>query len=303
MSTALDLTRLPLPDVIEALDVEAIIAAMKADVLAVAPEMADVLDLESEPATKLVQVAAYWQTLVLAQVNDAARASFIATATGADLDNLVAIYGVTRLTITPANPAAVPPAAAVMETDNELRRRALLAIEAMSVAGPRGAWAYHALSSDPDVKDVGVYGPDDAGAGVDPGSVRIVILSRQGDGTPAPALLDAVEAVVTDEAIRPLCTLPVVEAATILPYAVVAQISFLPGPGSAPALAEIEAEVQAVVDAAHRVGAPVRLSALYAALHRRDVVAAVTLTQPAADILPAPGEAAYCTAVTITEAP
>lgn len=302
MSSVLDLTRLPLPAVVQVDDVETVIAAIKADVLVAAPELADVLDLESEPVTKLIEVFAYWATLFQARVNDAARASFIATATGADLDNLVAIYGVTRLTVTPADPGAIPPVAAMMETDGELRRRALLAIEAMSVAGPRGAWAYHALTADPDVKDVGVYGPDDAGAGVDPGAVRIVVLSRTGDGTPSPALIDAVEAVVTDETIRPLGVLPLVEAATVLTYTVEAEIAFLPGPGSAPALAEIEAEVQAVVDAAHRVGGAVRLSALFAALHRRDVVASVTLTQPAADILPAPGEAPYCTAISITEA-
>jgi phage-related baseplate assembly protein len=302
MTTALDLTRLPLPAAVEALDAEAIIAAMKADLVTLDPDLAAVVDLESEPAVKLIQTWAYRELLTRGRMNDVVRSQYLATATGADLDNVVAIYGVSRLLITPANPLAIPPVAAVYEDDAALRRRALLSIEAFSVAGPRGAWAYHALTADPDVLDVGVYGPDDVGAGVALGSVRIAVLSRTGDGTASPALLAAVEAALSDETVRPLGVLPVVEAAVILPYAVEATVAFLPGPGSGAALDAIIADVEQLVSDAHRVGAPLRRSALFAALHRLGVVAEVTLTSPAADIEPAPGEAPWCSAITITEA-
>ena len=42
---------------------------------------------------------------------------------GGDLDQLAANYNVKRLTVTPADDDAVPPVAAVMESDEALRLR------------------------------------------------------------------------------------------------------------------------------------------------------------------------------------
>lgn len=55
----IDLSTVTAPQVVEALDFEAIFAQLKDELLARLPGVADVLELESEPLTKLLQVAAY----------------------------------------------------------------------------------------------------------------------------------------------------------------------------------------------------------------------------------------------------
>ncbi|PTE18480.1 baseplate assembly protein, partial [Cereibacter changlensis JA139] len=97
--SAIDLSQIPAPDVIEPLDFETILAGLKAAIIADAPELAGVLALESEPVVKLLEVMTYRSLLDRARVNDAARAVMLATATGADLDNLAALLGVSRLTL------------------------------------------------------------------------------------------------------------------------------------------------------------------------------------------------------------
>lgn len=289
---AIDLSRLPAPDVVEALDYEMILAALKADLLARAPELGPVLALESEPAVKLLEVVAWRELLVRARVNDGARAVLLAQATGADLDNLAAFYNVGRLTIVPANPAAIPPAAAIMETDAALRRRVQLALEGFSTAGPRGAYLYHALSADGRVKDAGVDSPA-------PGTVRVTVLSTEANGAPSAPVLTAVTARLNADDVRPLSDTVTVQGAAIINYSVAAALTFQSGPDTALVRAAAEIEVARVVADAHRVGRAVRRSALFAALHRPGVEA-VTLTSPAADILPTTLQAAFCTAIAVT---
>lgn len=289
---AIDLSRLPAPDVVEALDYETILSALTADLLARAPELGPVLALESEPAVKLLQVVAWRELLLRARVNDAARAVLLAQATGADLDNLAAFYNVARLILVPANPLAIPPVAAVMETDAALRRRVQLALEGFSTAGPRGAYLFHALSADGRVKDAGVDTPT-------PGTVRVTVLSTEGNGAPSAPVLAAVTARLNADDVRPLSDTVTVVGASIVSYSVSAALTFQSGPDTALVRAAAEAEVARVVAEAHRVGRAVRRSALFAALHRPGVEA-VTLTAPAADILPTLSQAAFCTAVAVT---
>ena len=56
MNAVVNASALPSPAVVEVLDYEAIVSAIKADLLARYPEAADVLDLESEPLVKLNMV-------------------------------------------------------------------------------------------------------------------------------------------------------------------------------------------------------------------------------------------------------
>ena len=117
MSSILDTSALPSPAVVELLDFEAIVADIKADLLARYPEAATVLDLESEPLVKLLESFAFRELLFRARVNDAARAHLLAFATGADLDHLGALFGVSRMT---------------GETDDRLRVRIQLRIAAIA---------------------------------------------------------------------------------------------------------------------------------------------------------------------------
>ena len=85
-STAIDLSRLPPPDVVEALDFEGIFNRLRADFLTRYPEFTAFV--ESDPAIKLLEVVAYSELVLRQRINDAARSVLIAYALGGDLDNL-----------------------------------------------------------------------------------------------------------------------------------------------------------------------------------------------------------------------
>ena len=138
-SLGTDLATLPAPQINEPLDFEQILAGLKADILARAPELAEVLALESDPIVKLLEACAYRELLYRARVNDAARAHLLAFATGGDLDHLAAQYGVTRQ---------------AGEADDRLRTRLQLRIAALAGQGTREHYEFHALTASPLVRAV-----------------------------------------------------------------------------------------------------------------------------------------------------
>lgn len=290
--SAIDLSLLPVPDVVETLDYEVILAAMKADLAARAPEVAAVLALESEPLVKLLEVCAYREVLIRARVNDAAQAVTLARATGTDLDNLAALFGVARLVINPGDPLAVPPVAATLESDADLRRRAQLALEGFSTAGPEGAYVFHALSADADVLDVSATSPS-------AGDVLVTVLSRTGSGTAPAPLLATVQAALNADDVRPLCDNVVVQSAAIVSYAITATLYFYPGPDSAVVMAAAQAAATAYAAAQHRIGRDVTISGLHAALHQPGVQR-VVLTSPSAALTIGSAQASWCTGITLT---
>lgn len=287
----INLSRLPAPKVIETVAFEDLLDEMKSTAIAELPELEDVLQLESEPATKLLRVCAYHRMLDRLAFNDGAKACMLALATGSDLDGLGAFWGVARLVLQEADPNQVPPVPQILEADADFRRRIQLSLEGHSTAGPRGAYVFWALSAGADVKDASVESPN-------PGEVLVSILSRSGDGTATPALLDTVTAALTADDVRPLTDQVTVQAATITTYQVTASLTLYPGPDEAVVLSAVEDAVNAYVDEHHRLGHDIRLSGLYAALHQPGVQA-VTLTEPAADLVIGATEAAHCTAIAI----
>jgi len=120
--TPIDLSRLPPPAVIEALDFEAVRAEMLADFKSRFPGFT--ADLESDPVVKLIETAAYRELSLRQRINEAARAVMLATSNGTDLDHLAALYGVQRLVVHPGDDLAVPPRLQVMEEDGRLSRMA-----------------------------------------------------------------------------------------------------------------------------------------------------------------------------------
>ena len=92
----IDLSKLPAPQLIEELDYESILSQMRTKMREICPEWTG-YELESDPANKILEVAAYREMLLRQRVNEAARGVMIAFATGSDLDHLAAFYGVTRL--------------------------------------------------------------------------------------------------------------------------------------------------------------------------------------------------------------
>lgn len=290
---AIDLSKLPAPDVIETIDYETILAELKSALIELAPEMADTLEVESEPALKILQVCAYREVALRQRVNEAARATMLAYATGSDLDQRAADYGVERLLIDAGDPDAVPPIDPTYESDDDLRYRAQLALEGFSTAGPEGAYLFHALSADGNVLDASAISPT-------PGNVLITVLSRTGDGTADQALLDTVDAVLSSDDVRPLTDAVTVQSAEIIPYSIDATLYFYPGPGSAEVMATAQAAAEAYAAEQHALGRDVTLSGIYAALHQTGVQR-VELTSPTANIVVDPEQATYCTAITLTD--
>jgi len=287
--TAVDLSRLPAPDIIEALDFETIQADAVARMVELMP---DFENRDSDPVTKLLQVVSYIVQLVRQRVNDAARAVMPAYAVGADLDNIGALFGIIRLTITPADTVLGIPAA--MESDADFRRRMVLAPEGYSVAGPEGAYIFHALSADGDVLDASATSPD-------PGEVLVSILSRTGSGAASPELIATIAAYVSDETRRPLTDFVTVQSAEIVNYAVVATLTTFSGPDGGVVLAAAQASLDAYVESSHRLGRDITRSALFAALHVEGVQN-VVLTSPAADIVISRTQAPYCTGTPVNYA-
>jgi phage-related baseplate assembly protein len=259
MWTAIDLSKLPPPNAVETLNYEAILAALKADLARRAPDLVPVLDLESEPLVKLLEVCAYRELVLRAAINDKARAVMLTRAVGSDLDNLAANLGVVRL---------------AGESDEDLRIRAALGPEGWSTAGPKGAYLYHALSAHPDVSDAEISSPG-------PALVNVKVLARVGDADAS--LLSAVAAALNDSAVRPIADQVTVSAATRIFYTVEATLIVGSGADVGLVLSAARAEVAALCQERRKVGRKVSRAALIGALMVAGVED-VVLTNPAVDV-------------------
>lgn len=293
----IDLSQLPAPVVVETLDYETLLAERKTTLISLYPEeqreaIARTLSLESEPIVKLLQENAYREVLLRQRINEAAKGVMVAYALDADLDQLGANNGVERLTLTPADSTTIPPTAAVMESNDDYRARIAAAFEGLSVAGPTGAYEYHARSADGRVADASAISPS-------PAVVTVTVLAREGDGTAAADLLAVVDKALNDENVRPVADRVNVRSADIVNYAIEAEIFIYPGPEAEPVRAASEAKLAAYVTAQKRLGRDIRLSALYAAIHVEGVQR-VNLIQPAADVVLDKTQAAYCTGYTLS---
>lgn len=259
---AIDLGAIAAPDIIETIAYETLLAERKAkalDLFAAANILHDWdPSLESDPVVKLLEESAYRETILRQRVNDAARACMIATGTGADLDNIAARYHVTRQTIEAGDATAIPPVEPIMETDASLRGRILLAFEALSVAGPVGAYRYHALSSDPLVYDVDIASPT-------PGTVVISVMTNTETGIPDQLVLDNVIATLTNEDVRPLTDQVTVQAATSIEYAFVVNLTVYGGPDAEIVRQAAINSLTAFVARQKRLGEPVTLDGLHKA--------------------------------------
>ncbi|QWL79281.1 baseplate J/gp47 family protein [Aeromonas hydrophila] len=288
-----DLTQLPPPSVVEPLDFETILAERKATLVSYYPTdqqtaIAATLELESEPLNKLLQENAYREVVLRARVNDAAKQTLLAFASGTTLDHLVAEYNIARLLVTPGDPAANPRVDPVYESDDRLRLRGQMAFEGLTTAGPVNAYKFHALSASAEVADVAVDSPS-------PGTVRVTLLSPAGQ--PSAETINRVSQALSAEDVRPLCDLVAVEPAQIKPYAVDATLNAI-GLGKEQAIAAANEAMASTAAAYYRVGATVPLSAIYAALHQPGIDS-VTLRSPLADVTCSPQQAAKLTTINL----
>lgn len=294
MSTPIDLTQLPAPSVVEVLDFEAILATRKAHLVSLLPEaeraaVTALLELESEPATKLLEENSYQETILRNRVNEAGKAVMLAFALDGDLDQLGANVNVARLTITPANPNALPPVTAVMEDNDAYRLRIQEAPDGLSVAGPKASYEFHARSSDGRVKDASATSPA-------PASVTVTVLANNDTGIADAALLATVARALNAEDVRPLGDRLSVQAAQVIDYRIEATLFIGVGPEVPILLDAARANAVRVSQPRRPLGHSIYRSACSAAVHVEGV-RKVVLTSPAADIELNATQAARCTAI------
>lgn len=296
-TTAIDLSLLPPPAVVELLEFETIYAERKAALIALYPadeqdEIAATLNLESEPLTKALQENAYRELVLRARVNDACYAVLLAYAKRGDLDQVAANLNVERLTITPADDSTTPPTAAVMEDDESLRARCQLSFEGYTTAGSTGSYIFHALSADGKVKGALPVSPA-------PGQVMVYVMSRDGNGEADETLLRTVREKLNADIIRPLTDKVDTQSAAIIEYRVDAELVLLEGPDASTVKALALLDVQTYTAAVHRFRTVAAVSGFYKALHQAGV-SVVNLNSPAQSIAVADGQAAYCTDINLT---
>ncbi len=274
--TAINLSGLTPPDVIETLDYEAIVTAMRDDLVARFPAIAAVIDLESEPARKLIEAFAYREMLLRARINDAARSVLLASSYGSNLDHLAALFATQRMQVEDETGSLVD------EDDERLRRRVQLAPEAFSVAGPEGAYVYHALSVAPWARDA-------TAIMTRPGRVRVTILREGADPIPNLAEREAVRLSLIDNDVRPLTDMVEVLGAEVSRTEINATLTLYPGPDGTVVRERALAAVSEWVEANRMLGMNLRRSALFSKLHQEGVHS-VALASPAEDIVLGPTE-------------
>ncbi|MDT3721414.1 baseplate J/gp47 family protein [Pseudomonas oryzihabitans] len=295
--TPIDLSQLPAPSVVEPLDFESLLQARKERLVSLWPaaEQATLrarLALESEPLTKLLEENTYRELLLRQRVNEAAQGTMLAKARGSDLEQIAAGVNLTRLVVTPANPSAVPPTAAVLETDDALRERVQMAWEGLSVAGPRNAYILHARNASGQVADASATSPS-------PAVVTVTVQSLDGDGSASAELLSTVSQALNDEDVRPVGDRLIVQSAQILTYQVKAVLHLAnTGAEGEVILATARQQLAAYVNQRRRLGVRVSRSGIDAALHVAGV--AWVELQDWQDLTPTEAQAAYCTATSVT---
>ncbi|MER2297613.1 MAG: baseplate J/gp47 family protein [Pseudomonas sp.] len=289
----IDLTALPAPAVLEALDFEdtyqAELATFRTLMETDGQEWS--APLESDPVTKLIELGTYRRLLNRARVNDAAKALLLAYATGADLDQLAANVSLQRLVVQAEDLTAVPPVLAVLEEDDALRERVQLVYEGLTTAGPRNSYILHARNASGLVADATAESPS-------PAAVVVTVLSLEGNGTAEADLLDAVSAYLNDDDVRPVADRLTVQSAQILPYTISAKVYMAGnGPENEAILATCRGRLQAWVNPRRRLGVEVARSGVDAQLHINGVTR-VELTGWA-DIKPSKAQAAWCEGFTV----
>jgi len=303
-TTAIDLSQLPAPTVVEQMSYEDIRAQAVAKLLADLPTFdATVL---SDPAVKVLEVFCYREMLLRQTFNERARQVMLAYAKGSNLDQLGALLNVARL------PG---------EQDAPYKARIQLAPEAFSVAGPASAYRYYALSAANTLADASVTSPRpdnlralmrgvlaDHGANAGlvaavtaaldgaiwPGTVVVSLLSALGDGSASDDEIEAVElAVSADEDVRPLTDWPQVRSAEIIDYEIDIDLVLFSGPDETIVLAAAQEGVEAYKAASRKLGRSITRAGLYAAA----VVAGVQnalINKPVADVAIAKTQCANC---------
>ncbi len=180
------------------------------------------------------------------------------------------------------------------ESDTQLRERTVLAPESFSVAGPRGAYQFWALSAHPSIIDVSI----DSNL---PGTVQVYPLTTT--GAPSPDVIADVETVLSDEKRRPLTDTVTVLAPATLSFTINADVTLYSVAPSVETKAAIEAKLTEYANEKRKkLGRDIIPNQIIALIQSVTGVYNVSLNSPA--LIPvAASEFADCTAITVTLLP
>lgn len=216
--------------------------------------------VESDPAMKVLEVAAWRELLLRQRINEAVKSNLLKFAMGEDLDNLAEFYGVER---------------EKEEDDERFRKRVKAKIKGWSTGGSKEYYRYHALSADSRVQDALVESPT-------PGKVQISILSTQlsTTGMVSEELLEIVKKQVIRDDIRVLTDTVTVIGCNITEIDIHSRVSV------SPVISEEEIKKQFIkkFELAKRLGWSVTRSWIIANLFV-DGVENVELIEPKEDVV------------------
>lgn len=295
-NTTLDLSSLPLPDVIETLDYEGIYDFVSSMFLilwaqkrVLKPELPEinVLNLETDPVAVAIEAWATYIVVMRARVNDTAKALMLSSTTGTDLDNFAADFNLSRRQIGTddgGNP--------IYESDEEFRLRRALAPDGYAAAGPENAYKFFALSADGSIKQV------EAVKG-EANRCDIILLGRDGDGTVATEVITKVYQALSPKVTRPLTDTVYVRSAAIVAQPIVVHITVGSGPDKAAIAAKAKSSIEAYARSRSAIGRVLHVSGLVAAAHNGNALENATVIEPAMDIDPGKFGSVYVPTVTI----
>jgi phage-related baseplate assembly protein len=319
----LDLSRLAAPSLVDT-NFEKIRAAQVAEFIRVwtlarqaDPSLPayDVQMLETDLPIVEAEAFSYGIMNFCQQVNDSADALRLAKAVGGDLEHLAATYHSTQRKVTiPAN--ADTGAAAVYESDDELRSRAQLAPEALADLGlTPGGYMYKVRTAFTDkVKDVRpirrgggmvelrVLGRPETGdlvAVKNPdGSTTYTVDGRVSDGTvPETVVGDIIGAFNPEDASQSTDILTVYSS-LVLPYTVDLTLVMRSGPDPEAVKGVAAPYIQALADSLHRIKSPVFMEAFSSAAHVGPV-STVRVNFPSSDMPAVPEATPFMTQFTL----
>jgi phage-related baseplate assembly protein len=261
-------------NIFEKVEYDSIFQRIKTEFLQRSPEFTALL--ESDPAIKLLEIAAYQEMLMRFRIQEAIKSNLLTYAAGQDLDNLAEFYSVQR---------------AANESDEAFRNKIKARIQAWSPAGSRDHYKFHTLQADSRVKDARADSPA-------PGLVRIAVLSTEDNGLASSDLLEKVTDTITSDSVRVLTDTVEVVGCTIIPIALNATITLHPEtPQSVLNIAK--AKLETAFESQKNLGWDVSKSWIIANLFV-DGIQNITLKSPANDVAIADDACAALTSVTLT---
>ncbi|WP_273794626.1 baseplate assembly protein [Brucella intermedia] len=300
----IDLSSVPVPDFVEALDYEAIRQAAINDLLQIDPEYSAIL--ESDPAIKVIEVFAYRELILRQRVNDAMRQTTITDAVGSNLDVAAAFFNTKRFD---------------NEGDEQLRRRSQLGIYIAAVGGPLKAYEFQALSAHPNVVDVSIHSPA-------PGEIAVTVLAYEDvaaeKASPEQLLIGkslfaqprdkaivrilagassdvmkTVRTALNEKALRPMTDGVTVQPPTPRLFSVDAKLVVYPGPDAETVRRASIASLSSYLQSIRKVAYDATLAGLIASL-KVGGVQNVILAAPAQDITASFYDLAVCTSAKVT---